>query len=181
MGFYFFEKLINIIQTWRSRRNLRARKISPKEGKGEVGPTIVMEGHEVSDKVKGETKYMAKYSSYCVADLQAGAVTGGEYQQKNNNEEKVIISQHEVRGPPTDLTLRLGCVRFLTTVTLTPTPTFTPPPAPCPARSGWSSWGTGYTTSRTGWPSGSPSPLGPGAESPPVWPSSATSFLTRLV
>ena len=108
MGFYFFEKLINVIQTWRSRRNLRAHKISPKEGKGEVGPTIVMEGHEVSDKVKGETKYMAKYSSYCVADLQAGAVTGGEYQQKNNNEEKVIISQHEVRGPGTDLTPETG-------------------------------------------------------------------------
>merc|ERR1719420_2493988 len=66
-----------------------------------------MEGHEASERVRGEPKCIQKYSSYCVDDLKSGegrnnrlklnnnSVAAGELQQ-NNNEEKVIISQHEV-------------------------------------------------------------------------------------
>ena len=105
MGFYLFEKLINIVQTWRSRRRLTVRKMSPGEGE-EKPPRIVLEGHEVSDRVRGEARCLQKYSSYCVADLQPGpvsvprnnnSVAAAEYQQKDNGE-KVIVSQHEVGG-----------------------------------------------------------------------------------
>ena len=101
MGFYFFEKLINILQAWRSRRKLRSEKT------GETPPKIVMEGHEISERVRGEPKCIQKYSSYCVDDLKTeegrsnrlklnnNSVAAGELQQ-NNNGEKVIISQHEV-------------------------------------------------------------------------------------
>ena len=110
MGFYFFEKLINIIQAWRSRRKLRAEKTGvggEGEGGGRTPPRIVLEGHAVSDRVRGEPKCIQKYSSYCVEDLKAGegrnnslklnnnSVAAAELQQ-NNNGEKVIISQHEV-------------------------------------------------------------------------------------
>ena len=110
MGFYFFEKLINIIQAWRSRRKLRAEKTGVSGeggGGGRTPPWIVMEGHTVSDRVRGEPKCIQKYSSYCVDDLNPGdvgnntlkinnnSVGAAEYQQ-NNNGEKVIISQHEV-------------------------------------------------------------------------------------
>ena len=72
MGFYFFEKLINILQNWRSRRRLQVEKMSNE--KGEVRPRVLREGHEVSEQVRGESKCIQKYSSYCVADLQPGVI-----------------------------------------------------------------------------------------------------------
>ena len=105
MGFYFFEKMINVIQAWHSRRKLRVEKTGSGEGEGggRTPPRIVIEGHEVSDRVRGEPKCIQKYSSYCVDDLKPGevrkinnnSVAAAEFQQ-NNNGEKVIISQHEV-------------------------------------------------------------------------------------
>ena len=52
--------------------------------------------------MRGESKCIQKYSSYCVGDLDSNkdsVVTGWEESKENNNDknkERVIISQHEV-------------------------------------------------------------------------------------
>jgi len=102
--FYFFEKFINIIQEWRTRRKTSAKSSENLGEEKEVRkpPIIVREGHEASDKVRGESKCIQKYSSYCVGDLDRNkdsAGSGWEESKDNNNDkkkERVIISQHEV-------------------------------------------------------------------------------------
>ena len=53
--------------------------------------------------MRGESKCIQKYSSYCVGDLDRNkdsAGSGWEESKVNNNDkkkERVIISQHEVR------------------------------------------------------------------------------------
>ena len=125
--FYFFEKFVNIIQEWRSRRKTNQSKMSEddKNGKERKPPIVVREGHEVSDRVKGESKCIQKYSNYCVSDLDTNLSTpescwstntsassgdktnnnsgsgchqdmaGGDCRQQRE-QETVIISQHEV-------------------------------------------------------------------------------------
>merc|ERR1719158_2652065 len=75
--FYFFEKFVNIIQEWRSRRKTNQSKMSEddKNGIERKPPIVVREGHEVSDRVKGESKCIQKYSNYCVSDLDTNLST----------------------------------------------------------------------------------------------------------
>ena len=94
--------------------------------------------------MKGESKCIQKYSSYCVGDLDSnkpGAETGWEEGKENNNDkkkERVIISQHEVITSIYLWRVNLcHSLRFLTMVTATPTVTSTPHPAPSPAWPGW--------------------------------------------
>ena len=157
---------------------------------------------QASDRVRGGTQCKSKYSSYCVADLdkdKAGphpgwvdtSAPGGNKADpgecgagQGHDQEVVIISQHEVSTQHS--AHRTGCwtvccVRWHTTATATPTPTPTRRRAPSRAWPGWWCWGTGSTTSRTGWPSAPPSPRASGAGSPPAWPCSATSSRMRLV
>ena len=113
--FYFFEKIINIVQAWRSRRKTGQSKVKDNDDVESVKrkappPIVVREGHEVSERAKGENVCIKKYSNYCVADLDSNLETpdrgwsSDSSQASNNNQEhskiheqqKVIISQHEV-------------------------------------------------------------------------------------
>ncbi|KAA8577582.1 hypothetical protein FQN60_010581 [Etheostoma spectabile] len=64
------------------------------------------------------------------------------------------------------------------TATPTPTPRSTSSRPAWPRSPGWSSWGTGCTTSATAWPSALPSPRVCPAASARPWPSSVTSCRT---
>ena len=154
---------------------------------------------QASERVRGGTQCKSKYSSYCVADLdkdKAGphpgwvdtSASGGNKADpgecgpvQGHDQEVVIISQHEVSTQHCTGCWTVCCARSHTTATATPTPTPTLRRAPSRAWPGWWCWGTGSTTSRTGWPSAPPSPRASGAGSPPAWPCSATSYRMRLV
>lgn len=70
--FYFFEKVVTIAQEWRSRRANKGKVADADSDSPRMrqSPRVVREGHEVSDKVRGESKCIQKYSNYCVADLE---------------------------------------------------------------------------------------------------------------
>ena len=58
IGFFVFEKIVNIVGDMRERRD-DDRKLR-----------VVREGHVVSDKARGETVCMNKYSDYCASELE---------------------------------------------------------------------------------------------------------------
>jgi len=76
LGFFFFEKLVNVLGEWREGRAREAAESRELEVGGEVvldqerKLRVVREGHAPSDKAIGERLCKHKYSSYCVTDFE---------------------------------------------------------------------------------------------------------------
>jgi len=95
IGFFVFEKIINVIGEMREKHS-DDRKLR-----------VVREGHVVSDKAVGDAVCKNKYSNYCASEVQElDSERDGMMQSNttstlvesgmNENRETVIISQHEV-------------------------------------------------------------------------------------
>lgn len=63
IGFFLFEKIVNILGEW---RNSRAPEVEAKR----ENMRVVREGHVASDKAVGENICKHKYSNYCVQDFE---------------------------------------------------------------------------------------------------------------
>ena len=152
--FYFFEKIINIMQAWRSRRKTSQSKMNNNDDdlKKEKPPRVVREGHEVSERVVGENVCIKKYSNYCVADLEENSEAPGrgwsrdtsrdntddDDHKKKHEQQTVIISQHEVGWDFIRNLINITfIVRFLTMVTVMPTLMFTLLLGVSPVWRGW--------------------------------------------
>jgi len=95
IGFFVFEKIVNVIGEMREKHN-DDRKLR-----------IVREGHVVSDKAVGDAVCKNKYSNYCASELDQLESEGMMVTPSNtatslvengllDNRDTVIISQHEV-------------------------------------------------------------------------------------
>jgi len=93
IGFFVFEKIVNVVGEMREKKS-DGRKLR-----------VVREGHAVSDKVVGENVCKNKYSSYCANDLdperdammnQSTTTSSLVDNTSTDTRETVIISQHEV-------------------------------------------------------------------------------------
>jgi len=95
IGFFVFEKIINVIGEMREKHS-DDRKLR-----------VVREGHVVSDKAVGDAVCKNKYSNYCANDVQELDSERDGMMQSNttstlvesgqiDNRDTVIISQHEV-------------------------------------------------------------------------------------
>lgn len=93
IGFFIFEKIVNVIG------EMREKKGDDKKLR------VVREGHVVSDKVVGDAVCKNKYSSYCANDLdierdgmmnQSNTTSTLVDNSSTDTRETVIITQHEV-------------------------------------------------------------------------------------
>jgi len=71
LGFFFFEKCVNMFGEWREARSRRKARSKPSPS---PRLNIVREGHEASDLAQGETHCKKKYSNYCVQDFDKSTV-----------------------------------------------------------------------------------------------------------
>ena len=72
LGFFFFEKLVNLLGEWKEGRARQAREARETvEGQEQERKLrVVREGHVPSEKAVGERQCKNKYSSYCVRDFE---------------------------------------------------------------------------------------------------------------
>ena len=102
IGFFFFEKVINVLGEMKARNK---QKQLPGEQEKKV--KVVREGHVASDRVIGGPQCKSKYSTHCINDfdLAGGDVAPGDCEEKRElkpqlveegEHDTVIISEHEV-------------------------------------------------------------------------------------
>lgn len=75
IGFFLFEKCVNLLGEWKEARSRRQEEASPSPKEEQRKLRVVREGHVASDKALGERLCKKKYSTYCVQDFDLEKVT----------------------------------------------------------------------------------------------------------